>query len=65
MEKPTRRVKKVAKKSHLNTGKPTEQADKKVPAIPTSISTNWRDEEKLVDYESDIQPSFLQPKEIF
>jgi hypothetical protein len=54
MEKPARRVKKVAKKSHLNTGKPMEQAEKKVPAIPTSISTNGRDEEELVDYESDI-----------
>jgi hypothetical protein len=58
MEKPTRRVKKVAKKSHLNTGKPTEQAEKKVPAIPTSISTQWRDEEELVDYEPDDLPCF-------
>jgi hypothetical protein len=42
MEKPARRVKKVAKKSLLNTGKLTEQAEKRVPAIPISISTNWQ-----------------------
>ncbi len=50
MEKPARRGKKVAKKSLLNTGKPTEQAEKRVPANPISISTNLRDEEGLVDY---------------
>ncbi len=58
MEKTARRVKKVAKKSHLNTGKPTEQAKKKVPVIPTSISTNWRDEEELVDYEPEDRRAF-------
>ncbi len=58
MEKPARRVKKVAKKSPLNTGKPTKQAEKRVPAIPISISTNWRDEEKLVDYEPENPPCF-------
>ncbi len=58
MEKPARRTKKVAKKSHLNTGKPTEQAEKKVPAIPTSYSTNWRDEEELVNYEPEDPPCF-------
>ncbi len=58
MEKPARRVKKVAKKSLLNAGKPTEQAEKRVPAIPISISTNWRDEEERVDYEPEDPPCF-------
>ncbi len=48
----------MVKKSLLNTGKPTEQAEKKVPAIPISISTNWRDEEELVDYEPEDPPCF-------
>ncbi len=48
----------MAKKSHLNTSKPTEQAEKKVPAIPTSYSTSWRDEEELVDYEPEDPPCF-------
>jgi hypothetical protein len=58
MEKPARRVKKMAKKSLLNTSKPTEQAEKRVPAIPISISTNWRDEEERVDYEPEDPPCF-------
>jgi hypothetical protein len=58
MEKLARRTKKVAKKSHLNTGKPTEQSEKKVPAIPTSYATHWRDEEELVDYEPEDSPYF-------
>jgi hypothetical protein len=63
MEKPARRTKKVAKKSHLNTGKPTEQAGKKVPAIPTSYSTSWRDEEELVDYEPEDPLCFSPPED--
>jgi hypothetical protein len=59
MEKPAGRVKKVAKRSLLNTGKPTEQAEKRVPAIPISISTNLRDKEGLVDYEPEDPPCFL------
>ncbi len=38
----------MAKKSFLNTGKPAGQAEKKVPAVPTSYSTSWREEEELV-----------------
>jgi hypothetical protein len=63
MEKPARRTKKVAKKSHLNTGKPTEQAEKKIPAILTSYSTSWRDEEELVDYERENPPCFSPPED--
>jgi hypothetical protein len=58
MEKPAKRVKKVAKKSLQNTSKPTGQAEKRIPAIPISISTNWRDEEERVDYEPEDQPCF-------
>ncbi len=50
MEKPARRVKKVAKKSLTNATKPKEQARKKVPAIPVDVSTGWREEEELLDY---------------
>ncbi len=58
MEKPARRTKKMAKKSYLNTGKPAGQAEKIFPAIPTSYSTSWRDEEELVNYEPESPPSF-------
>jgi hypothetical protein len=58
MEKPERRTKKMAKKRHLNTGKPAEQAEKKTPAVPANYSTSWRDEEELVDYEPESPPSF-------
>ncbi len=58
MEKPPRRVKKVAKKSLTNTGKPKEQAKEKVPAIPVDVSTGWREEEELLDYGSENQPGF-------
>ncbi len=58
MEKPAKRVKKVAKKSLLNISKPTGQAEKRIPAIPISISANWRDEEERVDYEPEDQPCF-------
>ncbi len=52
-------MKKVAKKSLLNTSKPKGQAEKRVPAIPINISTNWRDEEEeRVDYEPEDQPCF-------
>jgi hypothetical protein len=51
MEKTARKTKKMARKSFLNTGKPAGQAEKKVPAVPTSYSTGWREEEELVDYE--------------
>ena len=63
IEKPKKRVKKVAKKSLLNTGKPTVQAEKKVPAIPANISTGWREEEELLDYESELQPCFSPPED--
>ncbi len=58
MEKPAKRVKKVAKKSLMNTSKPKEQAKKRLPAIPVNVSTDWREEEELVDYESELQPCF-------
>ena len=58
MEKPARRVKKVAKKSLMNTSKPKGQAEKRVPAVPVNISTDWREEEERVDYESEDQPCF-------
>ncbi len=58
MEKPARRVKKVAKKSLVNTSKPKVQAKEKVPAIPVDVSTGWREEEELLDYESEHQPCF-------
>jgi hypothetical protein len=48
----------MAKKSYLNTGKPAGQAEKKVPAVPTSYSTSWRDEEELVDYEPEDPSTF-------
>ncbi len=48
----------MANKRLLNTGKPTEQAEKKVPAIPISISTSGRDEEELVDYEPEDPPCY-------
>ncbi len=59
MEKPAKRVIKVAKKSLMNTSKPKEQAEKRVPAIPVNVSTGWREEEELLDYESEHQPCFL------
>jgi hypothetical protein len=58
MEKPARRTKKMAMKSFMNTGKPTGQAEKKIPAVPTSYSTGYRDEEDLVDYEPEEPPCF-------
>ncbi len=59
MEKPAKRVKKVAKKSLMNTSKPnTTKPEKRVPAIPVNVSTDWREEEELVDYESEHQPCF-------
>jgi hypothetical protein len=48
MEPNVRRTKKMAKKSHLNTGKTAVQAEKKIPAVPASHSTSWRDEEERV-----------------
>ncbi len=58
MEPTGRRTKKLAKKSHQNTGKTAGQAEKKAPAVPASYSTSWRDEEELVDYEPESPPSF-------
>jgi hypothetical protein len=58
MEPTGRRTKKLAKKSHLNTEKTAGQAEKKAPAVPTSYSTSWRDEEELVDYKPESPPSF-------
>ncbi len=58
MEKPAKRVKKVAKKSLMNTSKPKGQAEKRVPAVPVNISTYWREEEERVDYEPEDQPCF-------
>ncbi len=48
----------MAKKSHINSGRPTGQAEKKIPAVPTSYSTGYRDEEDLVDYEPEDPPCF-------
>ncbi len=47
MEKPAERVKTVAKESLMNTSKPKGQAEKRVPAIPVNVSTDWREEEEL------------------
>ncbi len=58
MKKPARRTKKMAKKSHLNSGRPTGQAENNVPAVPTSYSSGYRDEEDLVDYEPEDPPCF-------
>jgi hypothetical protein len=65
MEPYVRRTKKMAKKSHLNTGKTAVQAEKKNPAVPASHSTSWRDEEELVDYEPESPPSFSSAVEEF
>jgi hypothetical protein len=64
MEKPPRRVKKVARKSLLNTKKSTKQAEKSVPAIPINISSGWREEEDLLDYEQELQPCFSPAGEL-
>jgi hypothetical protein len=40
MEKPAKRVKKVAKKSLMNTSKPKGQSEKRVPAIPVNVFTD-------------------------
>ncbi len=61
MESNVRRTKKMAKKSALNTRKTAVQAEKKIPAVLASYSTSWREEEELVDYESETPPSFPQP----
>jgi hypothetical protein len=58
MEPIARRTKKMAKKSFLKTGKLAGQAEKKVPAVLTSYSTSWREEEELVDYEPEDPPTF-------
>ncbi len=59
MEKPAKSVKKVAKKSLMNTNKAKVQAEKRVPAVPVNISTDWREEdEERVDYEPEDQPCF-------
>jgi hypothetical protein len=42
----------------MNTSKPKRQAEKRVTAIPVNVSTDWREEEELVDYESEHQPYF-------
>ncbi len=57
MEPNVRRTKKMAKKSSLNTRKTAVQAEKKIPAVPASYSTSWRDEEEQVDYEPETPPS--------
>ncbi len=54
MEPIVRRTKKMARKSALNIVKTAAQAEKKIPAVPAGHSTSWRDEEELVDYESEI-----------
>ncbi len=43
----------------MNTSKPKGQAEKRVPAVPVNISTNWREEEERVDDEPEDQPCFL------
>ncbi len=64
MEKPARRVKKVAKTSLMNTAKPKVQAKEKVPAIPVDVSTGWREEEELWIMNPSTSHAFPQP-EIF
>jgi hypothetical protein len=56
---------KDGEESHLNTGKTAAQAEKKIPAVPASHSTSWRDEEELVDYELESPPSFSPAIEDF
>jgi hypothetical protein len=41
----------VAKKSLMSTGKLAEQAEENAPAVLSNVSTSWREEEELVDYE--------------
>jgi hypothetical protein len=65
MEPNVRRTKMMAKKSALNTEKTEVQAEKKIPAVPASHSTNWRDAEELVDYEPESPPSFSPAVEEF
>jgi hypothetical protein len=62
MEPFLRRTKKVAKKSHLNSGRPTGQAENNVPTVPTSYSSGSRDEEDLVNYEPE-DPLCFSPAE--
>jgi hypothetical protein len=62
MAKPARRTKEVAEKSHLNSGRPTGQAETIVPAVPMSNSSGNRDEEDLVDYKPE-DPSCVLPAE--
>ncbi len=64
MEKPARRVKLVARKSLINTSKSKVHAKEKVPAIPLEVSTGWREEEELLENESEHQPCFPQ-REIY
>jgi hypothetical protein len=42
----------------MSTGKPAEQAEKKAPAVLSNVSTSWREEEELVDYEPETPLSF-------
>ncbi len=65
MEPNVRKTKKTAKKSALNTGKTAVQAERKIPAVPARHSTNWRDEEELVNYEPESPPSFSPAVEEF
>ncbi len=48
----------MTKKNLMNTSKPKEQAKKKVSTIPVDVSTGWREDEELLDYESEHQQCF-------
>ncbi len=61
MEPIVRKTKKMAKKSALNTAKTAAQAEKKIPAVPVSLPTSWRDEEEQVDYEPETPSAILFP----
>jgi hypothetical protein len=64
MQPVVRRTKKMARRSVLNTAKKAAQAEKMILAEPSSHSTGRRDEEELVHYESEVQPSFSPAEDI-
>ncbi len=64
MEKTTRRVKKVAKKSLLYTGKQTGHAEKKAPANPIDYTAILREGGEVADYEPDDAASFSPAEDV-
>ncbi len=62
MDPSAKRSKKKAKKAVFGEGRPAGRAEKQVPTAPTDNHTSWRDEEELVDYESE-EPAAFYPIE--